>query len=321
MSDRSPYSVPKEPGRWRALVLAALVHLALLAFLWIGVRWQNETPATIEAEVWSPQPREAAPQPQPESEPVKQPQPAPEPPKPAPPEPPRTVAKETPVAKPDIALEQEKKRKEEARKQREEEERQAAIRKQKELKAEEEKLAKRKEEERKEQLEKEKLAKLKQEQEKKRQEEDKRKEQEKTKKAAEAKRKQREADEKLMAKMREEDMKRITGAVSGTGGSGDAPKSQGGRADAGYAGRVAAKIKSNIVFNVPEGLTSNPPVEYVVDLLPDGSIASIRKTKSSGIPGFDEAVYNAIRKSEPYPKDKSGSVPSSFIGIHRPKDQ
>ena len=319
MSDRSPYSVPKEPGRWRALALAALVHLALLAFLWIGVRWQNETPATIEAEVWSPQPREAAPQPQPEPEPVKQPQPEPEPPKPAPPEPPKAVVRETPVAKPDIALEQEKKRKEEARKRREEEEHQAEIRKQKELKAEEEKLAKRKEEERKEQ-------------ERKRQAEDKRKEQEeklakqkqeqeKAKKAAEAKRKQQEADEKLMAKMREEDMKRITGAVAGTGGSGDAPKSQGGRADAGYAGRVAAKIKSNIVFNVPEGLASNPPVEYVVDLLPDGSVAGIRKTKSSGIPGFDEAVYNAIRKSEPYPKDKSGSVPSSFIGIHRPKDQ
>ena len=65
MSDTTPYSVPKEPGRWRAISLAALVHAALLALLWFGIRWQSETPVAVEAEVWSPQPREAAPRPQP----------------------------------------------------------------------------------------------------------------------------------------------------------------------------------------------------------------------------------------------------------------
>jgi colicin import membrane protein len=200
--------------------------------------------------------------------------------------------------KPDIALEQEKKRKAEEKK-RLEEEQQAKLKKQKE-KEEAEKLAKAKaaEEER---LKKEKL--------------------EKDKKLAEAKRKQQEADEKLLAKIREEDMKRIAGGVTGTGGTGDAAKSQGGRADAGYAARVAAKIKSNITFNVPEGLADNSPVEFTVDLLPDGSVAGIRKTRSSSVPGFDEAVRRAIEKSQPFPKDKNGSVPSSFVGIHRPKDQ
>ena len=144
---------------------------------------------------------------------------------------------------------------------------------------------------------------------------------EKDKKTAEAKRKPQEADAKLLAKIREEDMKRITGGVTGTGGTGEAARSQGGRADAGYAARVSAKIKSNIVFNVPEGLTDNPPVEYVIDLLPDGSIAGIRKARSSGVPGFDEAVRRAIEKSQPFPKDKTGSVPSSIVGTHRPKDQ
>jgi colicin import membrane protein len=305
MVDATPYTVPKEPGRWRALMLAAAVHAALLAFLWIGVRWQNETPATIEAEVWSPQPREAAPRP----DPVKAPEPEPQP-KPVVREPPKPETKEPAVAKPDIALDQEKKKRklqEEKQKQLDEErlakakqieeERQAKLRQQQKL--DDERQAKLKEE------------KLRQDKEK----------AEKDKKVADAKRKQQEADEKLMAKLREEDMKRITGAVAGTGGTGEAAKSQGGRADASYAARVAAKIKSNISFIVPEGLASNPPVEVAVNLLPDGSLAGVRVTKPSGVPGFDEAVTRAIEKSQPYPKDKSGSVPSSFIGIHRPKDQ
>ncbi|HJV50322.1 MAG TPA: cell envelope integrity protein TolA [Noviherbaspirillum sp.] len=318
MTDATPYTVPQEPGRWRAIILAALVHLALLAFLWIGVRWQNETPTTIEAEVWSPQPREAAPVPEPVAE--KEPEPTPvirETPR----EIPKPQIDEPPVVKPDIALEQEKKRKELEKKKRLEEEQLA---KQKQL--EQEKLAQQKKEreEREARLKKEEdLAKKKAEQERLAKQEAEKKEaekKEKEKKAAEAKRKQ-EAEDKKLAKLREEEMRRLAGGVTGTGGSGEAAKSQGGRTDSGYAGRVAAKIKSNIVFNVPEGLTNNPSVEYEVNLLPDGSVAGMKKLKSSGVPGFDEAVRRAIEKSQPYPRDKSGSVPSSFIGIHRPKDQ
>ena len=118
-----PYYVPKEPGRWRALALAAAVHAALFAFLWIGVRWQNEVPVAIEAEVWNPQIKEAAPPPQPEPE-VK--------PEPAVKETPKPVVEQPPVVKPDIALEQEKKRKE-RQKAREEEERKAELLKKQEL--------------------------------------------------------------------------------------------------------------------------------------------------------------------------------------------
>jgi colicin import membrane protein len=321
MTDATPYIVPKEPGRWRAIALAALVHIALLVFFWIGIRWQNETPATIEAEIWSPQVREAAPPPpppQPEPQPVvKEPQPAPPP--VAKPEPPAAL----PGKNPDIALEQEKKRKareEQKRQERLEEERLA---KQKQ-KAEEEKLARQKQK-----AEEEKLARQKQkaEEEKfaKRKEEEKQrlaKEEGARKAAAEKKRKQEEAEDQALAKVRDDEMRRITGGVAGTGGSGDAAKSQGGgRADAGYAQRVGAKIKSNINYNGADEMPGNPAVEYVVDLLPDGSVAGMRKTKSSGVPGFDEAVRRAIEKSQPFPKDKSGAVPSSFIGIHRPKDQ
>ena len=292
MKDTTPYTVPKEPGRWRAITLAALVHAALLAFFWIGIRWQNDTPATIEAEVWSPQMREAAPTPRPEPKPTVQEQPKPR------------VVEPPPVKqeiKPDIALEREKKRKEEEKKKRLEEE---------------QRLAQLKEKKR---LEDERLAQLKQQEEKRLEKE----KAEKAKKAADEKKRQQEAaEQQMLAKAREEEMRRIAHGVTGSGGTGDLARSQGGRTDGGYAQRVAAKIKSNINFNVPESMSGNPAVEYEVNLLPDGSVAGIRQIKSSGIAGFDEAVRRAIEKSQPYPKDnKSGIVPSSFIGIHKPKDQ
>jgi colicin import membrane protein len=314
MTDATPYIVPKEPGRWRAMTLAALVHLALLIFFWVGIRWQSETPIAVEAEVWSPVTREAAPLPQrpvePEPKPVVE-----NTPKPEVKEPP-VVKPEPPVEKPDIALEQEKKRKAEEQKKRKDEE----LAKKK---AEEERLAKLKEEEEKDRLKKQKQKEDEDKLAKKKAEEKQRIEKEaQAKKAAEEKKRKEEDDAEVrsLAKARDEEMRRITG-VAGTGGRGDAETSQGGRGDASYAQRVGAKIKSNLSFNVPESMAGNPAAEYEVKLLPDGSVAGMRKLKSSGVPGFDEAVGRAIEKAQPYPKDKSGTVPSSFIGIHRPKDQ
>lgn len=305
MTDATPYIIPKEPGLGRSLTLAALVHAALLAFLWIGVQWQSETPSTIEAEVWSPQPREAAPLPQPVKEPEPERKPVVE-------EPPKPKVVEPPVEKPDIALEQEKKRKALEKKRREEEERLAKEKK----RLEEERLAQEKK-----RLEDEKLAKLKLEKEK--AEKEKAEKTRKEKEAAEKKRKQEEADAKMLAKLRDEEMRRMTGGVTGTGGTGDAPRAEGGRASAGYGAKVAARIKSHTVFNVPVDLAGNPPVEYVVELLPDGTLRSTpRKTKSSGVPGFDEAVLRAIDKSQPFPRDdKTGNVPSRITISHKPKDQ
>ena len=115
-SATSHYLIPAEPGRGRALALAALVHFLLLVFLWFGVSWQSDTPTEVEAEIWSPVAREAAPPPPP---PVAK--PIQEPPKPVaavtPPTPPAPVVQPEPaqqkLAEPDIALEKEKKRKQE----------------------------------------------------------------------------------------------------------------------------------------------------------------------------------------------------------------
>lgn len=307
MTDAAPYKVPKEPGRWRAITLAAVVHAALFALLWFGVRWQNETPLAVEAEVWSPHQREAAPRPQPEPEPEIKPVPKPEP-KPVVKPLPKPQVVEPPVVKaPDIALEREKKRKADERKRLEEERLEKLAQKAAEQKA--ELKAEQKTEEKR--LEKEKADAVKQ-----------KAAAENAKKiAADKQRKlQAEADTRASEQRRQEDIARMK-SQAGSGGSGEAPKAQGGRADSSYIQRVGAKIKSNTVFDVPDELAGNPAVDYAVELLPDGSLRGLRKLKSSGVPGFDEAVKRAIERSVPYPPDKSGIAPSGFTLSHKPKDQ
>lgn len=291
MTDHSPYTVPKEPGRWRAITLAAAVHVALLVFFWIGIDWQSATPVAVKAEIWDLQAKEAAPLP-PEPDPTPQPKPEPKP-----------IVKEEPKAEPikpeppkvDIALEKEKKRKEQERK---------------------DKLA---------EEDKEKKAKQKAEQDKqdklKEQEAEKKKVEQQKKADADKKRLQDKRDQELSDKRRAEELSRMTGAI-GSGGSGQAAKSQGsGRADGAYADKIRARIRSNTQFMVPSELSGNPPVEYEVELLPDGSLRGLSLRKSSGLPAFDEAVKRAIERSQPFPKDQSGSVPGRLTVVHKPKDQ
>lgn len=345
MNQSSPHSIPHEPGRWRAITLAAVVHVVLFAFLWFGIRWQNEKPLTVEAEIWSPNAQEAAPvavqkipEPQPEPPLEKAPEKAIEKPLPEPVPEPRPVVATPPVAKPDIALEQEKKRKARQleREQEQEQERQAKIRHDKELL--DEKLAKlaQKEKLKQKELQK-KMDALKQKQaqaeKEKVQAQKKRAEEEAASKAAAAaKEKTRKqelekkaalaaaAEDARLDKQREENLRRLTGDTSGSGGAGTAAKSQGNRGDPGYGERIKGKIKSNTIFNVPNDLNGNPATIYEVNLLPDGTIRSLRLQKPSGVPGFDEAVRRGIQKSEPYPRDKSGQVPSSFELTYKPKD-
>ena len=263
MSESAHYKIPKEPGSRGALVLALVVHLALIVFLWIGVSWQSSEHGGVEAEVWDTQYREAAPKAaDPESVKEEKPRPKPEP-------EPKAEAKPI-VAKADIALQQEKKRKE----------------------------AKQKAEETKR----------------------KKDEADKKRKDEADKRKQDLADKKARDKLRDEEMRRIAG-TAGTGGSGKAAQSTGiNRLDPSYAAKVAAKIRSNTAFVVPGSLDGNPPVEYAIELLPDGNLRSKpRKLKSSGVAGFDDAVLRAIEKSQPFPPDKSGKAPPSFILNHKPK--
>lgn len=99
MNDRA---IPHEhPGKWASLALTFAVHIGLALFLFFGIRWQSEPPASLEVELAAPPPSRPAPPPEPE--PVKpeppKPEPKPEPPKPAPAKP--DIATKAPEKKPE----------------------------------------------------------------------------------------------------------------------------------------------------------------------------------------------------------------------------
>ena len=280
--DSTPYRVPPEPSRWRALTLAVVVHAGLLFFLWAGISWQSTPPVAVEAEVWDMKVQSAAPPPEPAPEPKVEPEPTPPPPKPV--ERPPEVE---PAAKPDIALEKARLR---AKELKEREEKKAAEKKL----ADEQKLADAK-------------AKKLEEEEKKKQELAEKKAKEKADKLAKAKADA--AEKKKLDALRDAEMKRITGAL---GTSGTAAKSTAPRSDDGYKASITSKVKSNTTFLGNTDVPGNPRAEFKVDQLPTGEIISVRKVKSSGVAAFDEAVEKGIIKSSPLPKRKDGTVERSL---------
>jgi colicin import membrane protein len=296
-----PYQVPPEPSRWPAILLAVAVHALLLAFLWFGINWQNHEPVAVEAEVWDMKTQAAAPPPQPEPEPQPQPQTAPPP-------PPVEQPVEKPVEQPDIALEQEKKRKELEHKRELAE--QKAQQKAEELaqKKAEEKAKKKAEELAKQQAEQKKAEELA------------KKEAAKKAKAEKlAKAKAEAAENARLAKQREADLKRMMAQV-GTGGIGTAAKSSAPRSDSSYTAAIRSKVKSTTSYGGDTDVAGNPSVEFRVEQLPTGEIISVKKTRSSGIPAFDEAVEKGIIKASPLPKKKDGTVERSLVIEFKMKD-
>ncbi len=302
--------IPSEPGRWRAIILALVMHLILLLILWFSVSWQNQKPVAVEAEIWSPQSTVAAPPPPPP--PVAIPEPAPEPvkaPEPIkkiePVKPVKTEATDSMKKNVDIALEKEKKRKEQLEL------------KEKTEAAKKEKLAKEKEKK-----ESDKIAELlrkKQAEETKKIEEAERKkqaEEEKKKLAEEQRQKQEELAAAQRAKARhEEDMKRLASEASGAG---NAERASSGKPDSSYARMIGALIRSNTMGTFE--VNGNPSVEFQVTLLPDGSVREVQLKRSSGVDAFDQAVRRGIEKTR-FPADRStGKVPSDIVISYRPKD-
>ena len=280
------YLIPKHSGKPIALVMAIFMHGLLFLFLWIGIRWQSQTPVGVDAEIWDVTTREAAPVPVVVPEQVK----------PEPEQPPQPTAKQI-----QAQLEE----------QLHQQEAELAIERAKEQKLKDKKLAE------------EKLQKEQAEKEKKHQEDlakAKKLEQEQAKTKAAELAAQKKADA-LAEKQRQDNLRRLTGAVAGSGGNGDAVKSTGNnRVDASYAAKIAAKIKSNMVY-VGADNGPNLTVEFTLNLFPDGSLrGSPRKTQSSGVPEFDAAVERAIIKSVPFPADKNGNIAPSLTVPYRLKD-
>jgi colicin import membrane protein len=281
-ASRFEFTTPQpRQGLLRAYGLALLIHGLLLVALTWGVSWRrSDTSLSVEAELWSAVPQQAAPrlvEPEPE--------PAPEP---APPPPPPPKVEEPRQSEADIALAREKERQ--------------AKEKLEQARLEREKLAR------------EKLEREKEEREKKLAEEKRKKEAE----ARQAKLKEQKENEQR-EKLRQENLKRMAGLANATGkptATGNAAQTSG--VSSSYAGRIRARVKPNIVFS--EELASNPTAEVEVRTSPDGTIVGRKLIKSSGHKNWDDAVLKAIDKTEVLPRDVDGLVPSPLVISFRPRD-
>lgn len=145
------------------------------------------------------------------------------------------------------------------------------------------------------------------------------KQEEKENKRKEAERRKKQLEDQKLAALREQNLKRILGQAGATGeptSTGNAEKTAG--PSAGYAGRIKARIKPNIVFtDVGAG---NPLATVKVRLAPDGTIIGKEWIKRSGVAAWDDAVMRAIEKTEVLPRDLDGRVPPSIEIDFRPHD-
>ncbi|MFN0184331.1 MAG: cell envelope integrity protein TolA [Aquabacterium sp.] len=127
------------------------------------------------------------------------------------------------------------------------------------------------------------------------------------------------AEDERLKKQREDNLRRMLGAA----GAGSAPAATGtGSRDAapsaGYAGRIKARIKPNIVF--ADDARGNPEAEVEVRCAPEGTIVGRRIVKSSGLKSWDDAVLRAIDRTERLPPDTDGRVPATLIIAFRPRE-
>ena len=78
------------------------------------------------------------------------------------------------------------------------------------------------------------------------------------------------------------------------------------KALASWSDKIRAKVRGNIIL--PRDIPGNPEAIFDVALLPSGEVLTVRKRKSSGHPGYDDAVERAIWKSSPLPLPDDRSV-------------
>lgn len=87
-----------------------------------------------------------------------------------------------------------------------------------------------------------------------------------------------------------------------------------------WTDKIRAKIRGNIIYDLSR-VPGNPEAIFDVTLLPTGEVLTVNKRKSSGNPGYDEAVERAITKSSPLPRPDSSSVFRRQLELHfRPQD-
>lgn len=88
-----------------------------------------------------------------------------------------------------------------------------------------------------------------------------------------------------------------------------------------YTSKIAAKIRSRIVM--PPDVPDDARAEFLVTVLPGGSVLNPRLSKSSGNAAYDSAVERAILKAQPLPLPPDAALFNRFremkLGF-RPKE-
>lgn len=266
--------------------LALGVHVLFVLFLVFGVSWQTQHPAAVMVDLWETLPETSPPAAKPRPQ---RPEKAAKPETAAKPE--KTAAVRKPVEKeppppkqPDIALEKKKAEAEQ-------------LKKLKAMQAEEEKARA---------------------------------------EAAKASHEKQLAEQKrqaLLRQMEEEDLKQRVAADAAanearlarlTEARAAASKQQAEVASlvGQYRDQISSKVRGNT--RLPEDLKGNPEVRCLVKLLPTGEVLSVRVTKTSGNPAYDDAVVRAIEKSSPLPLPSDRAARAAFVPelsfVHRPKE-
>jgi len=264
-----------EPGIGRALVFALVVHLVLLAILFIGVRWQSHRPAPVMVELFQAPPA-PAPKPVARVEPPK-----PEPPKPAPkvePPPPKPQPNVEPkpeprLDKPDIAQQAapkpEPKPKPEVKPEPKPEPKPKPV-----AKAEP-------------------------------------KPKPKPVPKVEPKPKPQPSPTVTARRELNEQLAREEAAIRAQRQDAELrallAREASARALATWTDKIRAKIRGNIIL--PPSMTGNPEAIFDVVLLPTGDVLGTpRLRRSSGDPRYDDAVLRAILKSSPLPRPDDPKV-------------
>ena len=88
--------------------------------------------------------------------------------------------------------------------------------------------------------------------------------------------------------------------------------------DSGYSALVIGCIRPHIAYAVPDGTSPNVFAEFLVELLPDGAVAAVRLVRPSGLASYDAAAERAIRRCDPFPRKRDGSLDRQLTVVMRP---
>ncbi len=289
---------PRPATNFAAGALAVGVHALFLLLLVVGVSWQTQHPAPVMVDVWESLPQLQKPQPAPAVQP-----PPPQPKAVKPPQsvkplqpvkvepPPKPALKEAAPKPPDIALE---KKKAEAEKLKQLKAMQAAEDKAlaDAVRAEADAMKQARDRELAEQKKRDLLRQM--------------------------------EEEELMQRMIDEDAARearVAKAAEARAAAGRRQTELAGMVGE-YRNQISAKVRGNT--RLPENLQGSPEVRCAVRLLPTGEVQSVKITRSSGNPAYDDAVVRAIQKSSPLPLPADRDARAAFVPelsfVHRPKE-